>query len=102
MPLVLPFVGVELTGRVENVAAVWSYAMDMVADSRETALLERAGLGFHEFLEAIAGQLLVLDVIGLVLVCKKRNEEAVSVKVFRISWRVGEFQRYKTSASKQW
>lgn len=44
------------------------YAMNVIADAGESALIKRAGLRLHELLEAIARQLFILDVIRLVLV----------------------------------
>lgn len=70
--LVFSFMGEQLARRVKNVATVRSYAVYMIAHARETALLERTCLGLHEFLEPIAGQLLVFDVVRFVLVCKKK------------------------------
>lgn len=72
VPLVFSFMGEQLARRVKNVATVRSYAVYVIAHARETALLEGTRLGLHEFLEPIAGQLLVLDVVRFVLVCKKK------------------------------
>lgn len=66
--LVFSFMGEQLARRVKNVATVRSYAVYVIAHARETALLERTCLGLHEFLEPIAGQLLVFDVVRFVLV----------------------------------
>lgn len=68
MALVFSLVREELAGRVKNVATVGSYAVDVVANLRESTLFEGTGLRFHELLEAVARQLLVLDVVRLVLV----------------------------------
>lgn len=58
----------KLTGRVQDVATVRPYAMNVIANAGESALIKRTGLRFHELLETVARQLLVLDVIRLVLV----------------------------------
>lgn len=68
MTLVFPFVRKELTGRMQNVAAVRSYAMNVIANPGESTLIEGAGLRFHELLETVTRQLFVLDVIRLVFV----------------------------------
>lgn len=68
MTLVLPLVREQLPRRVQNVAAVRSYAVNMIANPRESALLERTGFRFHELLETVARQLLVFDMVGFVLV----------------------------------
>lgn len=51
---VFPFVREQLTGRMKNVATVWSYAVNVIAYPRETTLLEGARLGLHELLESVA------------------------------------------------
>lgn len=71
--LVLPLVGEELTGRVENVAAVRSYAVDMIADARKATLFEWTRLRLHELLEPVPGQLLVFDMVGFVFVCANKR-----------------------------
>jgi hypothetical protein len=71
LAFVFPLVGEELTGTVEDVAALGADAVDVVADFGEAAFLERAHFVLHELLEAVAGQLLVFDVVGFVLFCKK-------------------------------
>lgn len=68
MTLVFPLVREELAGGVQDVATVGPYAVDVVADPGEAALVEGAGLRFHKLLETVARQLLVLDVVRLVLV----------------------------------
>lgn len=84
MTLVFPLVREELTGRVQNVTTMRSYTVNVIANPRESALLERAGLRFHELLEAVARQLLVLDVVRFVLVWKKiRRRELID----QIWWR---------------
>ena len=60
---------VELAAGVEDVSASGPDAMDVVADFREAAAVEVAVLVLHEFLEAVAVQLLVFDVVTLVLFC---------------------------------
>lgn len=63
----LALVGEQLSGAVEDVVALGPDAVDVVAHLGEAAVLERAHLVLHELLEAVAGQLLVLDVVALVL-----------------------------------
>lgn len=59
---------------MQNVGALRSYAVYVVAYFGKTTVFERAHLVFHEFFESVPGQLLILDVIGLVLFCDlKKN-----------------------------
>lgn len=59
-------VGEELAGAVEDVVALRPDAVDVVADFGEAAVLVGADLVFHELLETVARQLLVLDMVRLV------------------------------------
>jgi hypothetical protein len=63
---VLALVGVELSAGVEDVGASVADAVDVIADAREAAAVQLAGLVLHELFEAVAGQLLVFDVVTLV------------------------------------
>ncbi len=62
----LALVGVELSAGVEDVGASFADAVDVIADTREAAAVQLAGLVLHELFEAVAGQLLVFDVVTLV------------------------------------
>lgn len=45
-----------------------SYAVDVIANPRESAMIEGTGFRFHELLETIARQLFIFDVVRFVLV----------------------------------
>ena len=51
----------------------WSDAVDVVADFAVAASLEVAMLIFHELLEAVLGQQLILLVVCFVLLCKIKS-----------------------------
>lgn len=68
MTLVFPLVREELTGRVQHVAAVRPYTVNVIANTGKTTLIEGTVLRFHELLETVARQLLIFDVIRFVLV----------------------------------
>lgn len=68
MTFVFPFVREKLTGGVQDVAAVRPYAVDVIANPRESTLFEGTGLRFHELLETVARQLFIFDVVRLVLI----------------------------------
>lgn len=61
---------------MKDVAAVGSYAVDVIADTGETALLECTRFRLHELLEAVAGELLVFDVVGFVLVWNEAGQRS--------------------------
>lgn len=76
LPLVFAFVAEELPAGVQDVVAAGADAVDVVAHSRETTALEGTVLVLHELLEAVPVELLVLDVVGLVLLCKGTHSSA--------------------------
>lgn len=59
----------DLSGGVKDVVTVGTDAVDVIDHSRELATLVRTLLLLHELLEAVLGQLFVLDVVRLVLLC---------------------------------
>lgn len=65
--------GEDLAGGVEYIVALRPYAVDVVDDARKLASLVRTLFLLHELLEAVLGQLLVLDVVRLVLLWNARG-----------------------------
>lgn len=55
---------------MEDVVTFWSDTVDVVDHPRELAALVGTLLLLHELLEAVLGQLFVLDVVRLVFLCK--------------------------------
>lgn len=55
---------------MEDVAALRSDAVDVIAYFAEAAVLEGADLVLHELLEAVPGELFVFDVVRLVFLWK--------------------------------
>lgn len=66
LPLVLSFVTQKLSAGVQHIVAVFPDAMNMIASLGESTAGKSARVWFHELLEAVFQQLLVLDVIRLV------------------------------------
>lgn len=64
--LVLPFMREELARTVQNVRALRPDAVDVIADFRKPTVFERAHFIFHEFFEAVSGQLFVFDMVRFV------------------------------------
>lgn len=82
---------------MQDVRALRSYAVYVVAYFRKTTVFKRAHLVFHEFFESVPGQLLILDVIGLVFFCvfKKKNCKKLYLSYLRY------FERYQKSFGKK-
>lgn len=54
---------------MQDVVAMLSDAMDMVADTRETTTLELALFVFHKLFETVPSQLFILYVVAFMLFC---------------------------------
>lgn len=59
---------------MQHVVALRSDAVDVVAHFGETAVFVGAGFVFHEFLEAVSGQLFVFYVGAFVFFCEKNTK----------------------------
>lgn len=70
----LALVREQLAGAVQYVVALRPNAVDVIADFREATVLVRTDFVLHEFLEAVARQLLVLDVVGFVFLWNEISE----------------------------
>ena len=77
--LVLALVRVELSARVQHVRASGPDAVDVVTHFGEAARVEIALFVLHEFLETVARQLLVFDVVTLVLLCNGQKRENLQI-----------------------
>lgn len=66
---VFSFVREQLAGTVQDVVALWPDAVNVVAHLGKAAVFVWARFVFHEFLKAVAGELLVFDVVALVFFC---------------------------------
>lgn len=75
LALVFPLVAQQLPARMQHVVAAVPHAMDVITHLREPAIRKTARVRFHEFLEPVSGQLLVLDMIGFVFFCAKRKND---------------------------
>ena len=68
-------VGIELTARVQNISAIFANAMNVIADARETTVVELTGFILHELLETITRELFIFDVVTLVFFCNQEREK---------------------------
>ena len=61
--------GEDLAGGVQDVVTLWSDAVNVVDDPRKLAAFVRTFLLLHELLKAVLGELFVLYMIRLMLLC---------------------------------
>lgn len=70
---------------MQNVRALRSYAVYVVAYFGKTTIFKGAHLVFHEFFESVPGQLLIFDVVGFVFFCISKNKVVENFIPYKIA-----------------